>query len=257
VAVGTPLSNIGFPPVSYGCEPTNAQSTVPACVFGDRHGSHTMVLYGDSHAGMWFRALDDIATGAHWRLVLLFKPACFADPLPTHPPMALGQVSTACAQWHRFAINRINRLDPALLIVTQYIGQTPSGSNYTPAQWETGMMDLLKQITAPKTKKVVLGNIPTVGGPYCLSRHINQVQTCAGVPLISYNRAERSGAEAEGARYISVTPWFCLTTCSSIIGNYDAYFNTLHVAVGYSRVLEGVLSQALDLTGDQTQQQRH
>ena len=38
------------------------QSTVPACTFGDSTGSHTMILYGDSHAAMWFVALDEIAS---------------------------------------------------------------------------------------------------------------------------------------------------------------------------------------------------
>ena len=57
-------SNLGIPALSTGCSPDTIQSTVPACVFGDRSGSHTMVLYGDSHAGMWFDAIDDIATRA-------------------------------------------------------------------------------------------------------------------------------------------------------------------------------------------------
>ena len=206
-----------------------------------------MVLDGDSHAGMWFRAIDDIAISEHWKLVLLFKPACLAGLLPTHPPRVFGQVSTSCNQWHRFAINRINHINPNLLIVTQYIGQTPKGVEYTPAQWERGLRLFFQQIRAPKAVRVVLGDIPTAGGPDCLAAHVHNVQACAGAPLIAYNQAERRAAEAEGARYISVTPWFCSNTCSSVIGNYDVYFNTIHVAVGYSRFLEGVLGEALDL----------
>ena len=38
------------------------------CLFGDPHGSRSMVLYGDSHSGMWFQTIDDVATAAHWKL---------------------------------------------------------------------------------------------------------------------------------------------------------------------------------------------
>ena len=55
------------------CQPVVHQVTVPKCVFGDPNGSHTMVLYGDSHALMWFRAMNQIAIRAHWRLVILGK----------------------------------------------------------------------------------------------------------------------------------------------------------------------------------------
>jgi peptidoglycan/LPS O-acetylase OafA/YrhL len=248
---GATSSNLGFPPAASGCEPTYSQSSVPACAFGDRNGAHTMVLYGDSHAGMWFRAFDDIATRVHWRLVLLFKPACLADPLPTHLPIGTGSTVgewVACDRWHRFAINRINRINPDLLIVTQNINGTPQGIPYTPTQWQHGLELLFKAVTAPKTTKLILGDIPLARGHDCLAQHADDVQACSGGPLTPYNHAERRAAAAEGARYISVTPWFCAKTCSPVIGNYDVYFDASHVGVGYSRFLEGVLARSLDLT---------
>ena len=209
-----------------------------------------MVLYGDSHAAMWFRAFDDIATRAHWKLVILSKGACPAAPLPTHPPGGTGDW-VACDQWHRFAVDRINQLDPTLLIITQNETPTPDSRSYSPAQWQSGLEELLNEVTAPKTVKVVLGNIPPIGGPGCLVRHIDDVQACARPPhpylRFVYEQAEKLATEAVGARYIDVTPWFCAKRCSSVIGDYDVYFNSTHVAVGYTRFLEGVLGDALDL----------
>jgi hypothetical protein len=242
-AVQGGLSNIGFPRLSTGCFASELQSTVPACVFGDRNGTHILVLYGDSHAAMWFQALDDIATRAGWRLVILSKAACPAAPLPTHYPTALGDWP-ACDQWHRYAINRINRLDPDLLIVTQSMSQTPEGVDYTPTQWQHGLEQLLKRVDAPATQKLVLGDIPPARGPNCLAQYVDDVQGCSEHPSPSYNNAERL---AEKARYVNVTPWFCATKCSAIIGDYDVYYDPSHVAVGYSRFLEGVLSQRIDL----------
>jgi hypothetical protein len=67
---------------------------------------------------MWFQALDDIAIHARWQFVLLFKPACLADDLPTHLPASSGEWS-ACDQWHRFAINDIDRIKADLVIISQ------------------------------------------------------------------------------------------------------------------------------------------
>jgi peptidoglycan/LPS O-acetylase OafA/YrhL len=111
VVLPVPAPTPAPPSTSLGCAAAIPQSKVLACNFGDLHSTHTMVLYGDSHALMWFNALDDIATNAHWRIVLLSKPACLADLLPTRVPGAIGEATdewVACDQWHRFAINRIN-----------------------------------------------------------------------------------------------------------------------------------------------------
>src|ERR1700686_3442969 len=64
-AVKEPPSNWGGP--TPACQAAIQANRGPSCEFGDRRGSHTMVLYGDSHAAMWFQALDDIAIRAHWR----------------------------------------------------------------------------------------------------------------------------------------------------------------------------------------------
>jgi hypothetical protein len=224
---------------------------VPSCIFGDRTGSNTMVLFGDSHAGMWFQALDDIAKRAHWKLVALLKGGCPADLLSTQPTGGGGDL-VACDEWHRYAVDRINRIDPDLLVVSQAsYYTTPSGIRYTSTQWQRGMSQLLSRVKA--SVKVVIGNLPgsPTLGPLCLSQHMHDVQACSVVHsqsrFIAYNRAERRATSLEHARYIDVTPWFCDKTCSSVIGDYDVYFFGNHVAVNYSRFLEGVLAQSLDL----------
>ena len=246
-AVSQPAANLGEPATSTGCVITFAQSTAPACTFGDATSTRTMVLYGDSHAGMWFRALDDIAVRSQWRLVVLFKSACPVG-LPTWTRGVGGKVRTrwqACDQWHRYALARINQLDPGLLVVSQELNRDPNGFAYTPKQWERGLQQFLDQVTAPRTAKVVLGNIPSNGGAPCLAQYVDDVQACSGHPTTRYNEAEMHAARLSGARYIDLTPWFCTVTCSPIIGPFDVYFNTSHVAVGYTRFLETVLAESL------------
>ena len=211
-----------------------------------------MVLYGDSHAGMWFRAIEDIATRAHWRLVVLYKPACPAEPVPVR---ALGTPGrwVACTQWQRFAVNRIDQIDPDLLIVSQASDyEDPAGTRYTPLQWQHGLETLFTSMSAPHAAKIVLGNLPSSKGPDCVAQHVHDVQVCATLPRSSvtpYNDAERRAVASVRARYVDVSSWFCGMTCSAVIGRYDVYAGGGHVTSDYSRFLEGVLAQALQLHG--------
>jgi len=254
VADKNPLSNLGVPPQSSGCWPGYFQATEPACVFGDATSPFTMVLYGDSHAGMWFDALDDIATAAHWRLISLTKGGCPASLVQVQnfgAYASLGGEWRACDAWHRFALARIDAIHPDLLVVAQAsYWKTPQGKAFTPAQWQQGLERLFMALPIAARHVAVIGSTPIAGGPTCLSEHPRNVPLCSGRPrstITPYNRVESAVAAATGARYIDTTPWFCTSVCSVVIGHYSAYYLGNHVAVDYSRRLEGVLADALAL----------
>lgn len=240
--------DVGWPPSD--CAPTVRQTTLPPCVFGDPHGTHTMVLYGDSHALMWFQAVDRIAIQAHWRLVILGKGYCMANKYPT---ASLSEpLARLCDRWQQFATARIKHLDPDLVLLTQEIQSGPNKTPYTPAQWQAMLQEGMLQVAGPRTKFVVLGNIPNLGlsPPDCLAQHPKQVQLCSGPPdtNLSYDQAEQRAVTAVGGRYISVIPWFCSISCSSVIGHYEVFVNQLHVTRTYSLFLEHVLGERLDLS---------
>jgi peptidoglycan/LPS O-acetylase OafA/YrhL len=240
------------------CFPAIGQSVVPpTCVAGDPHGTHTMVVYGDSHAAMWFEALNDIALRTHWKLIDLGKGYCPADSLPYANPPGWGTPGgeyAACDQWHRFAINMINQVRPSLVIVTQEIRGRIDGSSYTPRQWQRGLELTLRQLHVAKGSVVVLGNIPLLpqSGPECLADNATNVQHCSGAittGLSKFNRAEQLAAGDAGARYVSVTPWFCSTDCPAVVGRYNVYLDQFHVTGTYSLVLQEVLAKALGFPG--------
>jgi len=237
------------------CTPTLRQVSVPSCVFGDRSGSHTMVLYGDSHSLMWFRAMDSIATSAHWRLVILGKGYCMANRYERAYTKG-NVVASVCAKWQRFAYARIRRLDPNLVVITQevqHIQPGTDGSSYTPGDWQRLLRRTFGALASPRTKFVVLGNIPNLGfnPPDCLAQHPTTVQDCSrpALPNVNqpYNDAERRAVLSVGGRYIDVTPWFCSTRCTSVVGRYVVYLDQLHLTATYSLVLRNVLAQQLDL----------
>jgi hypothetical protein len=89
-----------------------------------------------------------------------------------------------------------------------------------------------------------------VDASQCLSLHADDVQQCSSPPsavVLSHDAAERQAADRAGARYIDVTPWFCSSTCSDVIGRYEPYWDRFHLTRDYSIALERVLGNALDL----------
>ncbi len=237
------------------CFPTLGASTVPSCVFGDPHGTRTVVLYGDSHAAMWTDVISSIARAAHWKLVVLTKGDCPVDMLSYQNPTGWGTPGgefAPCDRFHRFAIKRIRQLDPDLVILSQEIRASATNTAYTPEQWNHGLQDAMDQFRVPKSRIVVLGNIPVLpeSGPQCLSRNTHDVQKCSGpVDVVEqrYENAEAAAAGQLGARYIDLTPWFCSTTCTAVIGNNVVYLDLYHVTLAYSYFLEGALSETLHL----------
>jgi peptidoglycan/LPS O-acetylase OafA/YrhL len=244
-------------PQDYGavrgpCNPGVTQLSVPSCVFGDPNGKKTMVLYGDSHAQMWFQAMNNIAIAAHWRLVILGKGYCMANHYPPRSQLGDNAVIELCQTWQSFAYKRIRQLKPNLVVITQEVQTAPDRRPYTAAQWQQALERTIHRLSSPQTKFIVLGNIPKLkfSPPDCLAQHPSAIQICSTHrPLYpsAYEQAELHGVTAMGGRYISVTPWFCSTRCTSVVGHYELYLNELHVTQTYTLFLQNVLAQQLDL----------
>src|SRR3954469_9448699 len=87
------------------------------CVFGDPQGTRTLVLYGDSHAGMWESAFDVAGKRTHTKIVLLAKPACAVPAL--HFWLETTQrKNTECDTWHDWATDKIVSLKPDTVVLT-------------------------------------------------------------------------------------------------------------------------------------------
>jgi peptidoglycan/LPS O-acetylase OafA/YrhL len=237
------------------CAPTQAQTSEPACVFGDLKGAHTIALYGDSHAAMWFDVLDRIAASAHWRLLDLAKGGCPTLDLPFENPVGFGPPGgdyAACDGWHAFALTRMRVVRPDVVVITQDVELGPGGVPHSAARWKSATVDTIRGLPVRSGRVIVLGDIPQEpqAGPECLSLHPNDVRACSGSnsPYIaSHSAAERQAAASTGARYIDTFPWFCSTVCTDVVGHYRPYWDGYHVTASYSVALGRVLEDALDL----------
>jgi peptidoglycan/LPS O-acetylase OafA/YrhL len=253
----------GFNRPEFSCErnAVGGMDRSRACTFGDPHGRHILVLYGDSHALMWLPAFAEIADQAHWRLVVVASFYCPAELVTVGNPAQFGPPGTPnsqCEQFHARAIPLINSLRPDMIVISQSslygsaATKTTSAGPFSPTDWASGLTDLLGSIKIAPERKVFLGDTPLLptDPSSCLSAHGGDVQACSSpvnTTASGLMPVEQKTVTAAGARYIDPTPWFCSHICTAIVDHYGVYRDRFHMTGTYALYLERVLGAALDL----------
>ncbi|WP_212992093.1 acyltransferase family protein [Actinoplanes auranticolor] len=237
------------------CSPAFADPEVKTpCAYGDLTSDTTVVLFGDSHAGHWFPALEAIARQRHWKLVVVTKSACSAADVVIYED-ALKRRFTECVQWRRSAWRHIRSLRPAKVIMASTLPNAPlldvTGS--LDDAWSAAWRRSLDAVKGPGTEVYYVNDTPWQARnvPDCLSAHLDDPAACArsraDAVQFRKRRALIAGvARAEGATVIDPLPWFCTaTTCPVIVGNLLVYKDQHHITTAYSRLLVPLLAEAL------------
>jgi hypothetical protein len=224
--------------------------TAPACLFGDVHGHRTMVLFGDSHAYMWFSALDAIAIASKWKLIALLDFGCpVADVTVWNT--ATKAPDTACPSHRRAMIARIDKLNPNLVVMSEdFVSIDAQRKTITDAQWTAALERSFTALHSKSMKKVLIGNTVTIPNPLeCLAGNPSDIQACSvaedSSPEVGQRASEQAAASKDKVPYIDEIPWTCSSTCTVVIGSFIAYDSAGHLSNTYALYLEGVLKAAL------------
>jgi hypothetical protein len=250
-SIATAGEDLGFDNVNCEVAPAADRIAQP-CVFGDKASSVDVVLYGDSHAGMWLPAMTEIALRRHWRLEFYGKPACPA-PRITFWNQQEQRPFTECDRFRDYVLGQVQASRPSLVVVTDesFSQKQDRGQLITAGQWRTGLLATLTTLSRSATQVVVLGDTPVLdeSGPECVAAHTANLAACfttkAKATARVWNDADEAAAKAAGAGYISVLPWLCGTVCTPVVGNVMVYRNRFHLTGTYARMLNGVLDDAL------------
>ncbi|MGK5679723.1 SGNH hydrolase domain-containing protein [Actinoplanes sp. URMC 104] len=249
-SLATSAGDLGFD--NEACETPPAADRKEPCVFGDRAAATDVVLYGDSHAGMWLPALIEIAERRHWRLQLYGKPGCPA-PAITFWNQQEQRVFAECDRFRDFVAGQVARTRPELVIVTNasFSQKRGEGRLITPGEWQAGLTATLRTLRRSAAHVVVLGDIPVLdeSAPECLAAHRNDIAACSTTREAAtervWNAADAAAAAATGSGYVPVLPWLCKAMCTPVIGNVTVYRNRFHLSATYARMMNGVLEEAL------------
>jgi peptidoglycan/LPS O-acetylase OafA/YrhL len=225
----------------------------PACVYGPRSASTTVVLFGDSHAMQWFPALERIAQSRRWRLVELTKAGC--------PPEAVSVVYAPlrraypeCDVWRAAALARIERVRPALVIATgsvQYrviAGGRRLDAEHSTRALEAGYEPILARLRQAARRVAVITDVPLPPWdvPDCVARAMRDLPHCAFPRDAAVARARRIVARVRGVELVDPTDRFCLAAlCPAVIGNVLVYRRTGHMTATYAATLAPWLDERL------------
>ena len=218
------------------CHVDSQTTAVPLpCTYGDPAAKTTVVLFGDSHAAQWFPALDLIARQRHWKLISWTRTGCPAADLP----VTLGDA--ACPVWRKAALQRIEKLEAALVVLASGTGYRPAGAGDADRRWRTGWARTQQQLLDAGARVVTIGDTPylPVAAPECLSRR--SPGSCApprGAVL-------RGPGQRAAGPVIDPIPWMCGDRCPPVLGNVLAYRDAEHLTTVFAVALAPLLSRAL------------
>jgi hypothetical protein len=237
-----------------GCKQSDLEPAVGRCVYGDRNGTKTVVLFGDSHAGMWLTSLHLAASRSGWQLRVFSKGGCPAPMLAFYDRQT-NKVNTECDVYRTASIEAIRALHPAVVVVTSASFQQAitKDQNASSDMWQTGMTATLNALKDPSIRLVVLGDMPVLKqtNPECLAAHLSDIQQCGstrGRALAEvFTDAEQAAATAGGADYIDVSDWFCSQQCSPVIDGKQVYRDRFHITATYAAFVSGTLADKLHL----------
>ena len=193
-----------------GCLVEEGEVRSPACVYGDRRSSKTVVLFGDSHAMQWFPALEATAKRRHWRLVELTKSGC-PPPLVQILLAGTARQDPSCDVWRESALRRIERERPALVLVgmsmryTVLDGERRLGRGESTRALGAGYAPALARLRAAAGRVAVLTDVPRppTDIPSCVSGAMRHLRRCAfarGPALANAFAIRDAAARVPGSR---------------------------------------------------------
>lgn len=208
------------------------------CVYGDANGSKSVVLFGDSHAGNWFSALDVAAKKLGWRLVVRIKASC--RPIDAPHFHDNGQEYRECKVWRDRVLVELAEIDPTLIVVSAL-------SNTLPAEAELSVIRSLAEIAptivmrdTPKLPETPSDCLKRTGSPEKCSWELEQLMYSKAYPKTDASELPT------GASILDLNSRICPDgRCRAITNGRVLMSDRHHLSDSYSKTLAGAFERVL------------
>jgi SGNH domain (fused to AT3 domains) len=230
-----------------GCIVPFVATRSPACVYGAKRSSTTVVLFGDSHALQYFPALDRVARHRGWRLVVLTKAGCAPAAGRVR---SVRRYSRACARWRDYAIRRIARERPALIVASGathyrvYEGGRWLGRRASDRVLTRGYVTTARRLAAIAPLTVIRDLLaPPLDVPACVASALGHLRLCAFVRT----RADViTPSVRAGVTMLDPLEELCpRRMCPAVIGDVIVYRHEAHITATYASTMWRWLDAAL------------
>jgi peptidoglycan/LPS O-acetylase OafA/YrhL len=235
-----------------GCHRDTESIDAAGCQFGDNPDAPLVFLFGDSHAAHWFPALAPLAEAGRIRLDTNTKSSC---PSVSIARELHGVDYDTCAEWRMKVLERIDELEPATVILSNY-GRSDGDLSVFQDRWEAGLTSTIEAMPA-NTQPVIITDTPDMGASpsLCLSSQLDSAKQCgAEQPIVLHEyaaAADRKAAATTRAQLVDLNQYFCDDSlCPAVIGNLLVYRDAHHMTVPFSEALAPALSDALGLSSE-------
>jgi len=227
-----------------------------SCAFGDRDGAVRVALVGNSHAGHWLPALQEIAARRGWRIDTHLASKCaFAD---LRQQLATDADTSACRAWVRRTARTLASRDYDLVVMANRISVSAQGVSYDESAepYERGYAAVLRVLAAAEVPVVVVRDTPAPGDagiasiPDCVAEEPDDLRRCSGarddwVPVDPSVAAVAALGRSE-IRSIDLNDRICeAERCAGVVGGAVAYFDGSHLTATFARTLAPFLEPAL------------
>lgn len=235
----------------YPCVAWWEASTLKLCPVGDKTSSRTVVIVGDSHAGQWISALDELGKKNRFKLVPIIKPAC--NVYDVEQRFAPAEI-TACNEFKTWARRTIAGLKAEAVVVSArgFDGMRVSGPDRDPV-WRAGAESGIRALKAIAPKVMVLSDVPSRSSKVddCLTLRGATLEQCVaeetGVEIDS-NALTKAATLAAGAQWVDTSPLVCQDgRCPAVVDQRVVYYDDNHLTVSWGRVVAAGLGQLLGI----------
>jgi hypothetical protein len=212
----------------------------PGCVYGNKNGSYTIALVGDSHAAHFFPAFEWVANQNGWRLLVMVKVSCTFTDMRVNNIIQKREY-TECASFNEAAVQRLNAEKPDLTVIVNSRSIFPvDPSQNTAAAKAAGVARMIARINGAV---VLLADSPrsAYDVPACLSANLADIRACATArkkALANHSVIERKVAEIAGLPLIDLAARVCTDNpCPAVVDNMIVYRDSHHLTATFARSL--------------------
>lgn len=207
-----------------------------------------VVLFGDSHATMWWSSLYTASRKYGFNAILFSKGGCppamidYKEWVNNPPPI---EKYNECKDWFEASIKAIKKTEPEVLIVT--------GSGTT-SQWASKLDKTYSEFKELGSRKILLADFvyPLVNILDCYSRSSDKPINCSqsrleGV-MSEQRELEKSSSAVAAWEYYEPDALFCLNDrCPSVVSGLYVYRDQWHLTRLYGKLIAEDFARLLKL----------
>ena len=240
-----------------GCHVRNDRHIFRHCIYGDASSTHTVALFGDSHAAQWLPGLIRAARHLGWRVLNLTRSACPSADVTVWSTAQNG-LATWCNDYRARAISFLRKHPPDVVILTNLGGTKLYRQNgsQVPADrvervWALGLGSTLDQLPA-HSRAIVLADTPYPGidVPACLRAHRTSIAACERSRATNTKPAhaadEAQTAALHGAAFANLLAQTCpYDPCPVVVNSTLMWSDSSHLTATFSGLLAPSLRRVI------------